>query len=110
MTENSMECIAWMANELNNNLIEEEEWWYESLSSEQEPRPQDFANGKKESLCDINQVRNSTEKDISLSYLHSGEIDKSREKPEKFLHESFGGKAKELCELKLDGMKKMQRR
>ena len=63
MRENSMGCIAWMANELNNNsnLMEEEERWYESLPSEQERRP-DFANGKKESLFDINQVRNVTEK------------------------------------------------
>ena len=107
MRENSMECIAWMANELNNNsnLIEEEERWYESLPSEQDQRP-DFANGKKESLFDINQVKNLTEKDISLSYLHPGDIDKSCKEPEKFLHESFGGKAKELCELKLDEMKK----
>ena len=102
-----MECIAWMANELNNNsnLIEEEERWYESLPREQERRP-DFANGNKESLFDINQVRNLTEKDISLSYLHPGDIDKSFKKPEKFLHEPFGWKAKELCELKLDEMKR----
>ena len=48
MRENNMECIGWMANELNNNsnLIEEEEQWYESLPSEQDQRP-DFTNGKK---------------------------------------------------------------
>ena len=36
MKENSMEFIAWMANELNNHskLIEEEERWYESLRNE----------------------------------------------------------------------------
>ena len=108
MRENSMECTAWIANELNNhnNLIEKEERWYESLPKEQEPGP-DFANGKKESLFDINHVRNLTEKDILLSHLHPGDIDKCCEEPKKFLHESFEGK---LRELKLDKMKKNMQR
>ena len=58
-----------MSLTISTTLLKEEERWYESLPNEQESRP-DFANGKKVSHSDINQVRNLTEKDISLSHLH----------------------------------------
>ena len=42
-----------------------------------------------------------------MSHLLPEDIDKSCKIPEKFLHKSFGRKAKELCKLKLDEMKKI---